>query len=437
MATVLDIANLPASEAEIDFSDLERRFAIPEQEETLENVIVVDNIPIVSEEKEETLLQVLHKKPLKKLISSIKANGIHMPKSDASGKMATKGYMFIEFETAELAQRAIQHLNGYKLDSKHTFLANRFMDIEKYTEVEDAYRAPPVEQFEEREHLRSWLTDDCARDQFAMYADHDLSVCWNEPSLAAEKIISRTNWTEAHMQWSPLGSYMCTLHRLGLVLWGGPSWKKLMRFVHFGVLTADFSPSERYLVTTSNEPINIEATNQLLGEGKEHQNPYTSDDEGHTICVWDAYTGNLLRSFPSVKTDDGKAVKAGWSQFKWSPSEEYLARMTPATSLAIYEVPSMGLLDKKVMKVPGIQDFAWCPHTVVDPRTSAAKPEMIAYWTPEEGNLPARVSLISVPTKTLVRTKNLFNVFTCTLHWHPEGQMLCVRVQRYTKSRKS
>ncbi|KAJ2036734.1 Translation initiation factor 3 subunit b [Coemansia sp. RSA 922] len=431
----LSIDNLPASEEELDFSDLERRFAIPEQEETLENVIFVDNLPVVEEEKEAKLIAYITKTLVK--FGKVKKDGVHMPKDDSTGKVMTKGYMFVEYTTAEQAQAAIRGLNGFKFDKSHILLANRFMDVEKYSEVDDVYRAPPVEAYVEREHLRSWLADDSGRDQFAMYAGQDLTVFWNEPELPAEMAHKRTNWTETHVQWSPLGSYMCTFHRQGLALWGGESWKKLMRFVHLGVRVADFSPSERYLVTWASEPISIEAVNQYLGEGNEHQNPYTVDDEGHTTCVWDAYTGSLLRSFPTIKAEDGKTAKASWSQFKWSPSERYLARMTPESGLSIYDVQTMGLVDKKAMKVPGIQDFAWCPHTIIDPRTNVAKPEMIAYWTPEEGNLPARVSLISVPSKTLVRTKNLFNVFTCALHWHPQGQMLCVRVQRYTKSRKS
>ncbi|KAJ2831329.1 Translation initiation factor 3 subunit b [Coemansia furcata] len=430
----LTIDHLPASEEEIDFSDLERRFAIPEQEETLENVIFVDNLPMVDEEKEAKLISFVTKTLVK--FGKVKENGIHMPKDDSTGKMMTKGYMFIEYETAEQAQAAIRGLNGWKFDKSHTLLANRFMDVEKYSEVDDVYRAPPVEAYVEREHLRSWLADESGRDQFAMYAGQNLSVYWNEPALSAKLDHERANWTETHVQWSPLGSYMCTFHRQGLALWGGQSWKQLMRFVHLGVRAADFSPSERYLVTWSSEPISVESVNQFLGEGNEHQNPYTADDEGHTTCVWDAYTGSLLRSFPAVKAEDGRA-KAGWSQFRWSPSERYLARMTPEASLAIYDVQTMGLVDKKAMKIPGIQDFAWCPHTIADARTGVARPEMIAYWTPEEGNLPARVSLISVPSKTLVRTKNLFNVHTCALHWHPLGHMLCVRVQRYTKSRKS
>ncbi|KAI8321826.1 translation initiation factor eIF-3b [Martensiomyces pterosporus] len=429
------IGNLPASEAEIDFSDLEKQFVIPEQEETLENVVVVDNLPVVDESKEDKLVLVLKK--IFKKSGTVKENGIHMPKEDVKGKSKTKGYAFVEFSTTEQAQAAIRNLNGYKLDKSHVLLVNPLMDVEKYTEVEDEYQDPPEEPFAEREHLKSWLADDYARDQFVMYADQELGVYWNEPAQDAEKILSRTNWTETYVQWSPLGSYMCTFHRQGLVLWGGPSWKKLLRFVHLGVKLADFSPSERYLVTWSNEPISVESVNQLLGAGNEHQNPYTGDDEGNTVCIWDAHTGSLLRSFAPQKTDDGKAAKISWPHFKWSPSEKYFARMTQGSHIAIYEAPSMGLVDKKSLKVPGVQDFAWCPRVIADARTGGDKPEMLAYWTPEDGNLPARVSLVSVPDKALVRTKNLFNVFAAALHWHPEGTMLCVRVQRYTKSKKS
>ncbi|ORX71228.1 translation initiation factor eIF-3b [Linderina pennispora] len=424
------IANLPASEADIDFSDLEREFVVPEQEETLENVVVVDNLPVVDESKEEKLIAVL-KKLFKKQAGAVKDNGIHMPHEEVKGKNKTKGFAFVEFETAESAQNAIRNLSGFKLDKTHVLVVNPFMDIEKYSEVDEKYQDPPEEPFVEKEHLKSWLGDEFARDEFAMYADQDLSVLWNEKTQPAEKIISRSNWTETYVQWSPLGSYMCTFHRQGLVLWGGPSWKKLMRFVHLSVKLADFSPNERYLVTWSNEPINVETVNQLLGAGNEHQNPYTEADEGNTFCVWDAHTGALLRSFAPQKTDDGKAAKVSWPHFKWSPSEKYFARMSQGSHVAIYEAPSMGLLDKKSIKVPGIQDFAWCP------RTKPGKPELMAYWTPEEGNLPARVSLISVPDKALVRTKNLFSVSNASLHWHPEGNMLCVRVQRYTKSKKS
>ncbi|KAJ1933722.1 Translation initiation factor 3 subunit b, partial [Kickxella alabastrina] len=272
--------NLPASEAEIDFSDLEKKFVVPEQEETLENVVVVDNIPVVDESKEAKLVQVLKK--IFKKAGTVKANGFHMPKDTSSGKSLSKGYAFVEFETAQEAQAAIQTLNGFKLDKTHSLMVNSFMDVERYTEVDDTYQAPPEEPYVEREHLRSWLTDEYGRDQFAMYAHNELGVYWNESVQAPESILSRSNWTERFVKWSPLGSFMCTIHYQGLVLWGGPSWKKLARFVHLNIKMADFSPSERYLVTWSTDPISVDAVNQRLGAGNEHQNPFTSDDEGHT-----------------------------------------------------------------------------------------------------------------------------------------------------------
>ncbi|KAJ2724178.1 Translation initiation factor 3 subunit b [Coemansia sp. Benny D115] len=427
--------NLPATESDIDYSDLEAQFVIPEQEETLENVVVVDNIPIVDEAKEEKLVQVLKK--LFKKCGTVKANGIHMPKDSSSGKSKTKGYAFVEFETPQEAQQAIQNLNGFKLDKTHVLQVNTFMDVERYTEIDDQYQVPPEEPFEEREHLRSWLTDEYGRDQFAMFAGKDLGIFWNESSQAAEKIISRANWTEKYVQWSPQGSFLCTTHPQGLVLWGGPSWKKLTRFIHLNIKHSNFSPSERYLVTYSSDPINVEAVRQLLGPANEHQNPYTADDEGHTVCIWDTHTGSLLRSFAPIKTEDGRVSREIGPYFKWAPSEKYFARMTPKAGLSIYEAPSMALLDAKSIKIPGIQDFAWSPRLIADARTGTTRPEMLAYWTPEEGNLPARVTLLSVPDKATVRTKNLFSVSSATLHWHPEGHMLCVCVQRYTKSKKS
>ncbi|KAJ2296971.1 Translation initiation factor 3 subunit b, partial [Coemansia sp. RSA 2706] len=428
--------NLPASEEEIDFSDLERKFAIPEQEETLENVVVVDNLPIVDPSKVDKLIGVLQNKVFKSS-GKFKANGVHMPMAEVDGATNSKGYAFIEFETAEQAQTAIRNVNGYLLSKNRNLLVNPFMDVERYTEVESEYRAPPAEPYVEREHLKWWLADDAARDQFVTYVDQNLSVFWNEPVQPAELVKSWPNLSTSQLKWSPHGSYMCTLHSHGLALWGGPSWKELMRFVHVNVKNAEFSPSERYLVTYSPTPISVDALNKLMGPEKQHLNPYTGADDGNTVCVWDVRTGTLLRSFSTPKNADGTPAMIMWPYFKWSPSEKYFARMTQGASISVYEAPSMMMLDSKSIKVPGIQGFAWCPQVLKDARTGASRPEMLAYWTPEEGNLPARVSLISVPNRELVRTKNLFNVFAASLHWHPSGQMLCVRVQRHTKSKKS
>lgn len=40
-------------------------------------------------------------------------------------------------------------------------------------------------------------------------------------------------WTESFVQWSPLGTYLATLHTKGSAVWGGPSsFNRLNRFEH-------------------------------------------------------------------------------------------------------------------------------------------------------------------------------------------------------------
>jgi len=46
-----------------------------------------------------------------------------------------------------------------------------------------------------------------------------------------------------------------------------------------------------------------------------------------------------------------------------------------------------------------VRDFTWSPNDHV-----------IAYWTPESGNIPARVTLMKLTERQILRTKNLFNV---------------------------
>lgn len=166
------------------------------------------------------------------------------------------------------------------------------------------------------------------------------------------------------------------------------------------------------MATWSNEPI----TSGL-------NTPFTSIDDGHQIAVWNVKTGALLRTFP---TSEGKI---SWPVFKWPPSEKYLARVQPGQAISVYEAPGMGMLDKKSIKIEGVKEFEWLPSS--DGR------EMLAYWTPEIINQPARVTLLGIPSRDIIRTKNLFNVAECKLHWHYLGDFLCVKVDRHTKTKKS
>ena len=61
----------------------------------------------------------------------------------------------------------------------------------------------------------------------------------------------------------------------------------------------------------------------------------------------------------------------------------------------------MVLLDKRSLKLEGVQDFEWSP-----------KDDILCAYQSEQagGNLPARISLIKLPERTELRQKNLFSV---------------------------
>jgi len=112
---------------------------------------------------------------------------------------------------------------------------------------------------------------------------------------------------------------------------------------------------------------------------------------------------------------------------KWSPDDKFVARLTPGQMISVHELPSMYLQGKKSLKIEGVVDFEWCPFSEKEreeaeketrsttdgiPNKTAKKTRenMLVYWTPEVANQPARVTLLSFPSRTILRQKNLFNV---------------------------
>jgi translation initiation factor 3 subunit B len=315
---------------------------------------------------------------------------------------------------------------------------NKLTDIDRYGRegrIDEEYHPPEVEPFQQKEHLRSWLGDAEGRDQVAMYRGEKVGVFWNNKEEAPEPVVDRENWTESFIQWSPQGTYLASMHAQGVQLWGGKSWSRQKRFSHPGVNLVDFSPTEKYLTTWSHRPLQVD---------ENHPVPLLSlEEDGKNFIVWDIATGKPLRSFatidvPSTTDADGNPVKKKmqWPSFKWSADDKYTARMTQGQSVSIYELPRMNLLDKQSVKIEGIVDFEWAPAT---PKREGIKTyeQLFCYWTPELGSNPAKVGLMSVPSKEIVRTRNLFNVSDAKLHWQSDGAYVCVKVDRHSKSKKS
>lgn len=221
---------------------------------------------------------------------------------------------------------------------------------------------------------------------------------------------------------------MTTLHRIGVALWSGKSFKNTVshRFTHPGVKLFDFSPCEQYLVTWS--PDSIVPKPPKDENAPQDPRQFGPEDEGNQIAVWEIKTGLLLRTFPGEKPVQPAPVPAGtkpedmpaprklsWPLLRWSPDDKYVARCHLGTQISVYELPSMGLLEKKSIKIDGVLDFEWCP----DRELGASKENMFAYWTPEAANQPARVTLMAIPSRNVLRSKNLFNVNDVSCPYSP------------------
>ncbi|RVX66053.1 Eukaryotic translation initiation factor 3 subunit B [Exophiala mesophila] len=421
-------------EDNIDFSDLKERYDV-RMEEGLDTFVVIDGLPIVNNEQKPKLVKFL----LKRLntVGRIKdgEDSVFMPMGDQG---QSEGFAFVEFQTPEQAVAATKQLHGTALDKKHTLAVNKLTDIEKFGRegrIDEEYSPPQVAPFTEQDHLRSWLFDPAARDQFVMFRGDNVGVFWHNKKDNPEPVVDRPHWTQLFVSWSPQGTYLASVHQQGVQIWGGPKFNRIRQFPHPFVSLIEFSPGEKYITTWSNQPIVVE-------EGK---GPLTIDEEGKHIVIWDVETGQPLRSFVAhdlapTNAADGSVVppkaKVQWPAFKWSADEKYVARMKPGESISIYETPRMNLLDKTSIKIEGIVDFEWAPATVQREGVKISE-QLLCFWTPEIGSNPAKVALMSVPTKEIVRTRNLFNVTDAKLHWQSEAKFICVKVDRHSKSKKS
>lgn len=271
-------------------------------------------------------------------------------------------------------------------------------------------------------HLKKWLADPHGRDQFLTLRGTTASVFWNGRGGQSEEIPHRdVRWGDYYLQWSPVGTYLATTHAPGVALWGGERFQSLCRFSHPHVSLVDFSPCENYLVTcsTAEYPITVPE-----GSPQGPSNFIAGEDDGNHIAVWEIKSGRLLRTFPGDFTpapgsgSDEPSRVPRWPALRWSPDDQFVGRLSTGSQISVYSAPSMELVDKKSIKIPGVRDFAWCPLGEKDKAAAAPgakgkkeeRENAFAFWLPEVDNQPARVTLMAFPSRTILRSKNLFNV---------------------------
>lgn len=353
-------------------------------------MVVVDNIPKVGAARQEKLKNVIEK-----LFSAFgEIVNVYYPVDEEEN---TKGFAFLEYKNSENAEAAVKSLNNHRLDKQHTFAVNLFTDFAKYEDIPKDWKPPAPQPYKVATDLHTFLLDPDAFDQYAVLAEsapNSIQVQFWQNSLPdPTDIETRDRFTDSFVKWSPQGTYIVTFHKPGVVLWGGQSFDKINKFPHAGTQFIEFSPCEQYLVT------------------------YSSVPSGQKICIWDIRTGQEKRVFNS----DGHH---SYSMFRWSHDDKYVARMEES-AIFIYETPSFYLMDLKSIKIPGIRNFSWSPTD-----------NIIAYWVEERTEVPAKVTLMEIPKKREIRTKNLFHVADCNIHWQKSGDYLCVKVDRFSKSKK-
>ncbi|XP_056699547.1 eukaryotic translation initiation factor 3 subunit B [Spinacia oleracea] len=377
------------------------------------NIIVVDHLPQVPKEKFDKLESVIRK--IYSQIGVIKENGFWMPVDPATEK--TLGYCFIVYNTPQEAELAKEKTHGYKLDKSHIFAVNLFDEIDKFMKVPDEWAPPEIKPYTPTKNLQHWLTDSKARDQFVIRAGEHTEVLWNDARhMKPDPVYTRRFWTESFVQWSPLGTYLATVHHQGAAVWGGAdTFDRIHRYAHPMVKFIDFSPGENFLVTySSHEPSNPRDTHRVV------------------INIFDVRTGKVRRDFKGSADEfavggTGGLTGVNWPIFKWAggKDDKYFARIGKNV-VSVYETETFSLIDKKSIKVENVMDFCWSP---TDP--------ILALFVPELGNQPVQVSLYQIPSKVEIRQKNLFSVSDCKMYWQSNGEYLAVKVDRYTKTKKS
>ena len=136
-------------------------------------MVLVENCPEVPDQMRGRLVGVLGQifGRCGKLVGDI-----YMPVDSATGK--TPGFCLIEYETTEMAKTAVKSLNGLALDKKHTFKVSPYSVLEVADNTPDEYVEPEI-KLAQRPNLMYHLLDPRGADQFALFSDNSVEICWN------------------------------------------------------------------------------------------------------------------------------------------------------------------------------------------------------------------------------------------------------------------
>lgn len=355
------------------------------------NYVVLAGLPIVGVDKVEKLKLVLGK-VVSKLGVTLEASCVDMPMHEGQ----TTSCAFLTCPSEDAAKQVILGCSGLQFDKQHRLAACSFSEFDRLMTTPEIYEEPTVFR---KADLMSWLLDPSGRDQFVIRHDSLTEVQWNDPAGRQPDLIPAHITTERYVAWSGSGVYLASMNAYGVVLWAGTTFQEVKRFPHSQVSHIEFSPCDRYLLTFSSAK-----------QGGETAQVFT---------VWDVFSAQELRSFRTTNED--------WGVFKWSPSGNYLAKISEG-AISVYHSEDMQLLadstgSKTSIKLAGVKSFMWSPGA-----------DVLSFFLAGD---TARLKLMEIPSRREVYTKSLAQAGSCSFHWQSEGKFLAALNSKTNKVGKA
>jgi len=369
--------------------------------------LLFDNLPVTTSDKVEKLQSRLEEM-LRQCDEHNSGFKFQLP-VDAEG--STVGFGFVYFNMEEAARTCMKLVNGFKL-GKYEIKVYPYAALDTYLNLSQEMPPQPAPQYSDGLELESWLYD--GREQFVVRHGAETAIHWVDSlaqSAEMEVVYDGERdkkqgkaWCRKQVMWSPNGKYLTTFHNQGIVIWGGKDFQRAGNFAHPMVSHAQFSPCERFLITFAEDDMDEEQTESLI--------------------VWNVRSQTKVKAFSDPRRET-RPGSSDWPFMRWSFDGSYFARAIE-NGISVFSTATMKLVDGKPVAARGISSFEWSPSDNV-----------IAYWCPEEGDVPAKVVIFDPITKKEIRSKNLFNVSTVKLHWQNQGDFLCAQVTRHSKTKKT
>jgi translation initiation factor 3 subunit B len=303
------------------------------------------------------------------------------------------------------------------------------------------------DDFLEKRNFYSWVADDkgdnAFREQYVIRYKgekwHETEVYWFDdrvPRVHREVFYDGTRehdtgktLTTSAIQWSSNGSFLASLSRHGVMLWGGPEMDLVRKCEHQMVNYVDFSPNETCLITCN--------TSTPADEAEESSRSSKSKKSGleQKVIVWDLTHKRDHEMRPFGDTSVGLAlhlkVGAWWPVIKWGADDRFFAHRSANTKstrfdkmrardlnqLSIYDGSTFVKVGKESFATPNLYDFAFSPTQ-----------DLLAFTTRASGKDMASLTIISLPGKEIVKTQTLGGAVSCALYWQSNGDYVAVKI---------